>query len=137
METIEKQEIDDLVLNNFRLVHYVVKYYWHCPYGNPLYDEYIAIGNLGLTKAALTFDKTKKITFSTYASRCIYNELAMYGRQLNRYNSHNVSLSSDVLATDAEGGELHIEDVVEDPKSSSYFTEIEDRETIAELFSII
>lgn len=37
--------------------------------------DYIGAGMIGLTKAAIRFDKTKGFKFSTFACRCIINEI--------------------------------------------------------------
>ena len=43
-------------------------------------EELSSAGVLGLTKAASTFDAGRNVQFSTYASRCIKNEMLMYLR---------------------------------------------------------
>ena len=44
--------------------------------------DLVSIGNVGLMKAITTFDTSKKVEFSTYAIRCIDNEILMrYGRE--------------------------------------------------------
>lgn len=44
------------------------------------------IGMLGLWKACLTFDDSKGYQFSTYASRCICNEVLMHFRKEKKIN---------------------------------------------------
>ena len=44
-------------------------------------EDLISIGTIGLMKAVDTFDSTRKARFSTYASRCIENELRMHFRR--------------------------------------------------------
>lgn len=44
-------------------------------------EDLIAVGNVGLVKAAYTFNSLRKTQFSTYASRCVENEILMYLRR--------------------------------------------------------
>ena len=43
-------------------------------------DDLISIGTIGLIKAVTTFNPQKASRLSTYAARCIENELLMYFR---------------------------------------------------------
>ena len=43
-------------------------------------DDLISIGTIGLIKAVSSFDAGKNTRFSTYAARCIENEILMYFR---------------------------------------------------------
>ena len=70
----------------------------------------VSIGTIGLIKGINTFSKGKKIKLATYASRCIDNEILMYLRK-NKKIRTEVSFDSS-LSYDAEGNELHLEDVL-------------------------
>ena len=52
----------------------------------------------------------KNIKLATYASRCIDNEILMYLRK-NKKRNADVSLEES-LSYDAEGNELHLEDIL-------------------------
>ena len=67
-----------LVEHNLRLVAHIVKKY---DIRRTQTDDLISIGTIGLIKAVDTFapEKGKKLT--TYASRCIENEILMYLRK--------------------------------------------------------
>lgn len=43
-----------------------------------------SIGYEALYNAAMTFDESKNVTFSTYSTVCIYNALGCYIRELNK-----------------------------------------------------
>ena len=66
-----------LIERNLRLVAHVVKKYQ----GTDVeLDDLISIGTIGLMKAISTFDSTKTARLSTYAGKCINNELLMLFR---------------------------------------------------------
>lgn len=100
-----------LILHNLRLVAHVVK-----KYGFPEkdLDDYLSIGIIGLIKAIDTFDDSKGIRITTYASRCIENEILMAMRG-NKKQSHEVYLS-DSVNTDKEGREIHLLDIISEPQ---------------------
>ena len=70
----------------------------------------VSIGTIGLIKAVSTYKLDKNIKLATYASRCIDNEILMYLRKTKRRKGE-VSFE-DSLSFDAEGNELHLEDVL-------------------------
>lgn len=65
-----------------------------------------SLGYEALYTAISTFDESKNIQFSTYATVCIYNALGSYVRQLNKQRQlevvsyHNVAYSDDGEAHD-------------------------------------
>lgn len=99
-----------LIERNLRLVAHVVKKYQGS--GEEL-DDLISIGTIGLIKAVSTFDTKKSARLSTYAARCIDNELLMMLRSKKK-RSREVSLY-DPIGTDKEGNEISLLDVIESP----------------------
>ena len=68
---IEKR--NNLILNNLKLVHYQYnRKFSSLPIEK---EDIISIGILGLIKAIDNYDKEKGYTFSTYALKCIDNEI--------------------------------------------------------------
>lgn len=63
-----------LIEHNLRLVAHIVKKYQGSG-EDP--EDLISIGTIGLIKAISTFDAEKSTRLSTYAARCIDNELLM------------------------------------------------------------
>ena len=76
-------------------------------------DDLISIGTIGLIKAISTFDPHKAARLSTYAARCIDNELLMMFRARKKY-SREVSLY-EPIGTDKEGNEINLLDIIESP----------------------
>lgn len=99
-----------LIERNLRLVAHVVKKYQGT---DEDLDDLISIGTIGLIKAINTFDAEKATRLSTYAARCIDNELLMMLRSRKKY-SREVSLY-EPIGTDKEGNEISLLDVVESP----------------------
>jgi len=72
-----------LIEHNLRLVAFIVRKNYA---DSKEQDDLISIGTIGLIKAAETFNKDKNISFSTYASKCIDNQIKVGGllRNTNR-----------------------------------------------------
>ena len=76
-------------------------------------EDLISIGTIGLMKAISTFDSTKAARLSTYAGKCINNELLMLFRSRKKH-SREISLY-EPIGTDKEGNEISLLDVMEGP----------------------
>lgn len=100
---------NELIEHNLRLVAYIVNKH----YGDSKEQEdLISIGTIGLIKAAETFDTEKAISFSTYASTCIRNQIKMYFRK-TKHKSSEVYMN-EPIDTDKNGNELTIADIFKD-----------------------
>lgn len=96
-----------LVEHNLRLVAHIAKKYQNV---DEDMEDLISIGTIGLIKAIDSFDAGKG-KLSTYASRCIDNELLMLLRAKKK-TSREVSLY-EPIGTDREGNEISLLDVIE------------------------
>ena len=96
-----------LIEHNLRLVVFLAKKYESTGYD---LEDLVSIGSIGLIKGIETYKPDKNIKLATYASRCIANEILMYIRK-NKKRKSEVSLE-DSLTFDAEGNELHLEDIL-------------------------
>ena len=103
----DKYARNKLIEHNLRLVVFLAKKYDNT--GTEL-EDLVSIGTIGLIKAVNTYRLDKNIKLATYASRCIDNEILMYLRKTKRKKSE-VSFE-DSLSYDADGNELHLEDVL-------------------------
>ncbi len=97
----DSEAFDILVERNLRLVAHIAKKYKDTT--EETYDDLISIGTIGLIKAINTFD-INRAKFSTYASRCIHNEILMCLRSKQK-DSVLVSLEQPI-GCDKEGNEL-------------------------------
>ena len=96
-----------LIEHNLRLVVFLAKKYESTKYD---LEDLVSIGSIGLIKGINTYKIDKNIKLATYASRCISNEILMFIRK-NKKRKTEVSLE-DALNYDAEGNELHLEDIL-------------------------
>ena len=96
-----------LIEHNLRLVVFLAK-----KYDNTKTDleDLVSIGTIGLIKAINTYKLDKNIKLATYASRSIDNEILMHLRKIKRKKTE-ISFE-DSLSYDADGNELHLEDVL-------------------------
>ena len=106
----EAEEI--LTKHNLRLVAHIAKKY-KSNFSDA--DDLISIGSIGLIKAVRTYDPVKAKQFSSYASRCIENEMLMVLRHEKKLSSE-VSMETS-LGSDPEGNELTIADTLFDEKN--------------------
>lgn len=103
----DKNARNILVEHNLRLVAHIIKKYYQ---NDSSQDDLVSIGTIGLIKAINTFDINKNIKLSSYASRCIENEILMHFRN-NRKSSQDVSLN-DTIDTDKDGNPLTLMDII-------------------------
>ena len=105
-----RQAREILVERNLRLVAHIAKKYQNS--GEDL-EDLISTGTIGLIKAVNTFDHTRCARLSTYAARCIDNELLMMFRAKKK-QSREISLY-EPIGTDKEGNEISLLDIIESP----------------------
>lgn len=111
-----------LVERNLRLVAHIARKYQNV---DEDMEDLISIGTIGLIKAIDSFDSGKG-KLSTYASRCIDNELLMLLRAKKK-TSREVSLY-EPIGTDREGNEINLLDVIEQEQTDVVERmEVEDR----------
>lgn len=99
-----------LIEHNLRLVSYIVRKQYS---SSNEQDDLISIGIIGLIKAVETFNTEKSVSFSTYASKCIDNEIKMHFRK-NKHRASEVYID-EPIETDKNGNELKISDIFKDP----------------------
>ena len=96
-----------LIEHNIRLVVFLAKKYENTGYD---LEDLVSIGSIGLIKGINTYKMDKNIKLATYCSRCIANEILMFLRK-NKKRRTEISFE-DALNYDAEGNELHLEDIL-------------------------
>ena len=107
MDTDFDKARDTLIVHNLRLVVYIAKKFENT---GIWLEDLVSIGTVGLIKAVSTFSKDKNIKLATYASRCIENEILMFLRKYSQYR-YDVSID-EPLNVDWDGNELLLSDVL-------------------------
>lgn len=106
----DKEARSKLIEHNLRLVAHIVKKY---DTKNEDTDDLISIGTIGLIKGIDSYSKKKNTRLTTYAARCIENEILMHFRN-NKKRSKDISIN-DSVGFDKEGNEITILDILKTP----------------------
>ena len=105
----DKQAREKIIEHNLRLVVHIAKKY-RCT--NEEQEELVSIGTFGLMKAVETFDFRKNTRFSTYAAKCVENEILMHFRAQKKHLT-DISMNEPAM-TDKDGNTLTLMDTLED-----------------------
>ena len=127
----DKTARNKLVEHNLRLVAHIVKKYDN---GKEDIDDLISIGTIGLIKGIDTFSNKNGTRLTTYAARCIENEILMFFRA-NKKNSKNISINESV-GFDKDGNEISFLDILKTP-NPDYVKEIALQDNIKLLYKYI
>lgn len=110
---------ETLINHNLRLVAHIVK-----KYNNSLEaDDLISVGTIGLIKAVDSFDNSKGVLLSTYASRCIENEILMLIRA-NKKHKDIVSLNA-MLSPKTDSDEMELANLIPAETEDDVFHQVE------------
>ena len=121
---------EKLISHNLRLVSHIVK-----KYTNSLEaDDLISVGTIGLVKAVDSFDYNKNVQFSTYAARCINNEILMLIRA-NKKHKDVVSLNSITTNSD-DDKDLELMDVIASDEEE-VFLQVENKILVQKVLKVI
>jgi RNA polymerase sporulation-specific sigma factor len=90
-----------LIAHNLRLVVHIARKYYNSAEEQ---EELISIETFGLLKAVDTFDYEKGAKFSTYAARCVENEILMHFRAQKKLV--NETSMNDSIDVDKDGNPL-------------------------------
>ena len=120
---------DRLIKHNLRLVTHVAKKYYNNPQDN---EDIISIGTIGLIKAVQSFTYDKNTRFSTFASKCIENEILMSFRK--QKGNENIIYLDDNLDVNNDSSNLSLKDSIQDEFETDVWVESQEtRQEIAQL----
>lgn len=119
---------EKLIEHNLRLVAHIVKKY---DIKKTQSDDLISIGTIGLIKAIDSFQPQLGKKLTTYASRCIENEILMYLRK-NRNSFQEVSLN-EPIANEKDGSEITLLDAIAAPSQRSVIEQIQLEQELKQL----
>ena len=120
----DKRARNTLIEHNLRLVAHIVKKY---DSKNEFNDDLISIGTIGLIKGVDSYSKKHNTRLTTYAARCIENEILMFYRN-NKKHSKNISIN-EPIGFDKEGNEITILDILK-TQSPDYIKDIHTKNNI-------
>ena len=124
-----------LVERNLRLVYYICQSYVNnYVVRAEILEDLFSVGTLGLIKASHTYSLERNATFSTYATKCIQNEIGMYLKKDRRKEKAEMHLE-DIIATDNNDKKLTLIDMLSDDKNT--FIQYEEIELISRLLTAI
>ena len=99
-----------LIERNLRLVVFIARKFENTGIG---IEDLISIGAIGLIKAVRSYDPDAGTSLSTYAARCIENEILMSLRH-SRKQQNDISLD-EPLGTDSDGNTVSFSDLLGTP----------------------
>ncbi|MEG1783174.1 MAG: sigma-70 family RNA polymerase sigma factor [Oscillospiraceae bacterium] len=105
----DKLARDTLIKHNLRLVAHVAKKYYQSGIES---EDLISIGTIGLIKAVQSFSYDKNTRFSTYASKCIENEILMSFRKQKQ--NENMTSLDDTIEVNNDQSQLTLKDSLQD-----------------------
>ena len=119
----DKSARNKLIEHNLRLVAHIVKKFDAA--GDT--DDLISIGTIGLIKGIDSYKNNKKTKITTYAARCIQNEILMYYRS-NKNRGNTISLN-DSIGYDKEDNEINLIEMIKD-KQMDLFDQLDIKNNI-------
>ena len=120
----DKNARNKLIEHNLRLVAHIVKKYENSKTDT---DDLISIGIIGLIKGIDTYSYKHGTKLTTYAARCIDNEILMHFRS-DKKNSKNISIDEGI-GFDKEGNEITLMEILKTPKPD-FALDIHEKENI-------
>ena len=99
----DKEAKNILIEHNLRLVAHIAKRY---ATNEQDLEELISIGTIGLIKAINSFSADKGYKISTYASKCVENEILMSIRSSKKQKAE-VSMNT-IIGTDKDGNDMEL-----------------------------
>lgn len=131
MQNKDKDARNKLIEHNLRLVAHIVKKYDNVQIDQ---DDLISIGTIGLIKGIDTFSNKNGTRLTTYAARCIENEILMHFRS-DKKNAKNISINEKV-GFDKDGNEISFLDILKTP-NPDYIGDITLKDNIKLLYKYI
>ena len=120
-ELLENHQYNELIKENINLIHNTIKKnYPHVKQDSYEYEDMFSDGLYGMYKAAINFKIDRGCTFSTFASKCILNQIKMSYRHSKKHKNL-ISLYTYIQnLKNSDRDEIFLLDCIEDT-SDTYF----------------
>lgn len=105
-----------LAEENFNCVYHVARSFANTGIN---FDELMSIALVGYAKALENYKEDRTTKFSTYAINCMKNEILFFLKRERLKHQGTLSLNS-ILATDKNGNQLSLEEIVFDDEIPEY-----------------
>ena len=107
---LTKEERETYTEENLGLVKFVAKKFSNTGIEE---DELVSVALEGYTKALNKYRKNKKTKFTTYAHKCMFNEILAYLRKEKKWGENVTSLNAPI-SSDKNGNVLDLEKIIKD-----------------------
>lgn len=122
-ELLENHQYDELIKENINLIHNTIKKnYPHVKQDSYEYEDMFSDGLYGMYKAAINFKIDRGCEFSTFANKCILNQINMSYRYSKKHKNL-ISLYTSIQnlnGKNSDRDEIFLLDCIEDT-SDTYF----------------
>lgn len=122
-ELLENRQYNELIRENINLIHIIIKKnYPHVKQDSYEYEDMFSDGLYGMYKAAINFKNYRGCEFSTFANKCILNQINMSYRYSKKHKNL-ISLYTSVQnlnGKNSDRDEIFLLDCIEDT-SDTYF----------------
>ncbi len=122
-ELLENHQYNELIRENINLIHIIIKKnYPHVKQDSYEYEDMFSDGLYGMYKAAINFKIDRGCEFSTFANKCILNQINMSYRYSKKHKNL-ISLYTSVQnlnGKNSDRDEIFLLDCIEDT-SDTYF----------------
>ena len=122
-ELLENHQYDELIRENINLIHIIIKKnYPHVKQDSYEYEDMFSDGLYGMYKAAINFKIDRGCEFSTFANKCILNQIIMSYRYSKKHKNL-ISLYTSIQnlnGKNSDRDEIFLLDCIEDT-SDTYF----------------
>lgn len=122
-ELLENHQYNELIRENINLIHIIIKKnYPHVKQDSYEYEDMFSDGLYGMYKAAINFKIDRGCKFSTFANKCILNQINMSYRYSKKHKNL-ISLYTSVQnlnGKNSDRDEIFLLDCIEDT-SDTYF----------------
>lgn len=122
-ELLENHQYDELIRENINLIHIIIKKnYPHVKQDSYEYEDMFSDGLYGMYKTAINFKIDRGCEFSTFANKCILNQINMSYRYSKKHKNL-ISLYTSIQnlnGKNSDRDEIFLLDCIEDT-SDTYF----------------